>query len=80
MRIEPGALVVDADFHSFRRALQNNVNGLALILTISMQYGVGHGLAHRHVNPKRGILANARTAYKRSDRSGRRCNRINAAG
>src|SRR5688572_21810798 len=44
--IEPGALVMDADFHSVRRAFQNDINGLVVILTIAVQHGVGHSLAH----------------------------------
>src|SRR6185503_8238982 len=48
--IEPWALVMDADFHSVRRAFQNDINGFVFVLTIAVNDGVGNCLAHGHVD------------------------------
>ena len=55
-RIEARALIMHADFDSVRRALQSNLYDLIFILTIAMQHGVGHGLAHSHIDSKRSVI------------------------
>ena len=55
-RVESGALVVNADFYSVRRAFQNDVDDFAFILAVSMNDSVGHCLANSHVNSERSVV------------------------
>ena len=48
-----------ADFHSVRRALQNDLYGFVLVLTIAMKHCVSNGFAYSHVDPERSIIADA---------------------
>ena len=57
IRIESRALIVHADFDSVRRAFESNVYGLVLILLVTVKDGVGHGLAHGHIDTKRGVFS-----------------------
>ena len=71
---------MDADFHSVRRAFQNDINGLVAVLTITVQHGVGDSLAHGHVDSESSIVTDAGAANELSDRGGRSGNRFDSAG
>jgi hypothetical protein len=71
---------MDADFHSVRRAFQNDINGLVVVLMIAVKHGVGHGLAHGHVDSESSIVTDAGAADELSDRGGRGGNRFDLAG
>jgi len=71
---------MNADLDSVRRALQNDIYGLVIVLTIAVQDGVGYSLANSHIDTESGVVTQTASAYEFSDRGGRSGNRFDSAG
>jgi len=71
---------MDADFHSVRRAPQNYVYGFIFVLMIAVKHGVGHSLAHGHVDTVGSVVADSGAAYELSHGGSRGGNRFDSAG